>query len=96
MSSKEAIDFAAKGVFIDSQYKNTRAYEKAKFDENVNKLWDESMKLKPFDCIDINNAKTQIGELELRVIIKRLLRFLKIHTILIWFIEDFYMHSNCF
>ena len=75
MSSKEAIDLAAKGVFIDTHYKNTSEYEKAKFDENVNKLWDESMKLKPFDCIDINIAKTQISELEVRGITKGLIGF---------------------
>ena len=75
MSSKTTIDFAEKGVFIDTHYKNSSEHEKAKFDENVKKLWNESMKLTPFDCIDINIAKTQIGELEVSVITKPLLSF---------------------
>ena len=40
-----------------------------KFDENVGLLWNVSMKHEPFDCIDINIAKTEIGQLQVNFIL---------------------------
>lgn len=51
-------------VFIDTYYDQNNPQEKAKFEENTQKLWDFARSRNPFECKDIKIALTEIRELQ--------------------------------
>lgn len=59
------INNTLEAVFIDTFYNQDDAFEKSKFEENTNKLWNFAMKMEgsPFECKDIQTAITQIRKL---------------------------------
>ena len=50
------------GLFIDTFYDPSDGHERNKFSENVEKLWDFTMEVDPFECKDIKTALTELME----------------------------------
>ena len=55
-------DIKLDGVFIDTFYDPQDENEKTKFDENLSRLWEFSITVKPFECKDIKVALTELME----------------------------------
>ena len=55
-------DIKLDGVFIDTFYDPQEQKEKTKFDENLSRLWDFAITVKPFECKDIKVALTELME----------------------------------
>ena len=50
------------GLFIDTFHDPSDEYEKTKFSGYVEKLWDFTMAVDPFECKDIKTALTELME----------------------------------